>query len=514
MAIHKFYLSPCNRKESGEIKESGQDNPNGYSEFLCPDNTVMTGRWHKGDENGKTKYEYAELRLVDENGNLFISPNQRIIVGIPKWSTQIKESSGHEFQAPYNQVIVGRRHYGDENGYTQYATATVTVQRDSRNPTVTVVDKTCSDSIKESDGKWFNADSDYIMTGRYHEGDENGETYYISGRLEIDCSEVDKELYAYRVDDVQKGFNELPNKGTKEVFKMGNYFDGRIGHIQGYTQYEHDKKMHYIFTRNETKNDYGYILMTYSVDSNKIIDIRMPKGYNHPAGIQCIGQYLFVPCEKGDKSSVFIYDLLELDAMKGGECTKNLHLKKIDFNHRAGCVGITDYVSNGKHYYLMVLGANEVYHTYRAEIDEEKLKNDFASIDFEEMGSFTLDKVSIPNPKDGKSLKEEKIDCQGIGLVTDSSDGAVYMVAPVLWNDNIDWVYLFKLSIIKDNISATLVSSRKMEVDATQKDKLVSVHYRWGAGIRIRTNNLLVVLATARNINEENYNIETNHWNH
>lgn len=44
------------------MKESG-------SYFLCPTNAVMTGRYHSGDENGQTQYEYATLKAVDEEGN-------------------------------------------------------------------------------------------------------------------------------------------------------------------------------------------------------------------------------------------------------------------------------------------------------------------------------------------------------------------------------------------------------------------------------------------------------------
>jgi hypothetical protein len=34
---------------SSEIKESN-------SQFVCSENQILNGRWHKGDENGKTKY--------------------------------------------------------------------------------------------------------------------------------------------------------------------------------------------------------------------------------------------------------------------------------------------------------------------------------------------------------------------------------------------------------------------------------------------------------------------------
>lgn len=55
---------------SPEFRESGLDKIEGthvtandkrYIYFTCPINTVMTARWHDGDENGKTKYQCATL---------------------------------------------------------------------------------------------------------------------------------------------------------------------------------------------------------------------------------------------------------------------------------------------------------------------------------------------------------------------------------------------------------------------------------------------------------------------
>lgn len=513
MAIHKYYLSPCNRRYSEIMQESGKDNPKGRSEFVCHGNTVLTGHWHEGDENGKTQYQYAELELVDENGNKVTEPDLEIIVGDYKWSEFIKESSGVTFIAPDNQVIVGRLHLGDENGDTQYATAPVTVKRGSNNPTVTVVNLKWSEQIKASKSD-FKTDAGYVMVGHRHVGDENGNTIYMSGRLGIDCDETNKELYAYRVNDVETAFKNLPQDGILETFEHIIYFKS-IGaeHIQGYTQYQRDGIMYYIFTHH-TGGDYGYIMITYGTDCTGEVVIRTPKGYSHPAGIQCVGKYLFVPCEKDGKSSVFIYDLHKLDTMGKGKYIENQHIKKIDFNHRAGCVGITDYVRNGKHYYLMLLGANETYHVYRAEIKEDELKNDFASVDFKELNSFELKGIKIKELQDDGTTKEEtrKIDCQGIGLVTDNIDETVYMVAPIMWNSNCDWLYLFKLNIDEDVVSATPILGRHMISHGGLAGE-AGIHYRWGAGIRVKPNNRLVVLTTARNtLPEPDANLDTNFW--
>ena len=57
MADKKFYIVPNRRTVTSGMKESG-------SYFLCPTNAVMTGRYHSGDENGQTQYEYATQKTM------------------------------------------------------------------------------------------------------------------------------------------------------------------------------------------------------------------------------------------------------------------------------------------------------------------------------------------------------------------------------------------------------------------------------------------------------------------
>lgn len=110
MANPKFCIIPNKRTVTSRMKESG-------SYFLCPTNTVMTGRYHTGDENGQTQYEYATLKAVDENGNLVAGI---ITVEDVKWDTSIKESSGAGYNAPAGRVIVGRQHRGDSHALEYY----------------------------------------------------------------------------------------------------------------------------------------------------------------------------------------------------------------------------------------------------------------------------------------------------------------------------------------------------------------------------------------------------------
>jgi hypothetical protein len=90
---------------SGEIKES-----DGTS-YLCPTDKVMTGRQHQGDENGKTKYQCSPLSY--QGRAVPVNPNAG------SWSAEIVESTS-QFVCPDNQILNGRYHKGDENGKTKY----------------------------------------------------------------------------------------------------------------------------------------------------------------------------------------------------------------------------------------------------------------------------------------------------------------------------------------------------------------------------------------------------------
>jgi len=161
------------------------------SEFLCPSDTVMTGRSHTGDENGTTTYEYASLKATLD-GKTVVG---KITVEDVQWETFSKaESNGLMYDAPVGRVIVGRKHSGDENGETRYATGVV---KFNGHPTE-IRNYAISEAKTEAGGwNWFVAPSDAVITGRHHYGDENGNTYYCYGK--IYCDTTAKKETRFRV---------------------------------------------------------------------------------------------------------------------------------------------------------------------------------------------------------------------------------------------------------------------------------------------------------------------------
>lgn len=169
ISYSQYSIVPNIRTQTGNYSESS-------SYFLCPAGTVMTGRYHSGDENGTTRYEYATLKAINSLGQ---AVSGTITVEDVRWETSFKESSGSGFSAASNRVIVGRQHYGDENGQTVYATALVKFNAQATQ-TPNYVN---SSSIRESSWNWYITPTNNVVVGRYHSGDENGYTYYRSATI-------------------------------------------------------------------------------------------------------------------------------------------------------------------------------------------------------------------------------------------------------------------------------------------------------------------------------------------
>lgn len=128
----------------------------------CPTDQVLLGRAHYGDENGTTTY-YCGLILID---------GQQVQVSAPTWSDSQRESNS-AFAAPHNQALVGRLHTGDEHGSTRYATASMTLS--GRTVNLSSYRWTLNQIESNSYSK---AGVGEVMVGRQHSADENGPTSY------------------------------------------------------------------------------------------------------------------------------------------------------------------------------------------------------------------------------------------------------------------------------------------------------------------------------------------------
>lgn len=290
-----------------------------------------------------------------------------------------------------------------------------------------------------------------------------------------------EDMSAYRLDDAVLSLDKLETEGVYEKIKGLEYFSNLgIEHVQGYTQYEKDGNLHLLFTHN-TVGHYGYILhsINFSEDTKSF---RSPFGWRHPAGIQCLGQYLFVPCEEGTEAKIFVYDVLR-------NMTK---VKVLRCSHRAGCLGVTDFKRGDDTYILLLVGDQQVYYAYVA-----KKCTLMKDLNFEPFGK--IDIGSNRTKEDDDFFDKEPVNCQGFGLVTDKNEEA-HMLA-LMTHSCEDKVYMLKINI--DIANKSISYNTETSTHLINKGGIVGdygSHFRWGAGIRVTPTKQLVILATSRNI--------------
>jgi hypothetical protein len=317
----------------------------------------------------------------------------------------------------------------------------------------------------------------------------------------------------YKVDNIEQVLNLMNKSGTLHVFggHVGGLpaLDTGASHVQGVARY----RDYLIMTHNSEAAamsshigieppfcDYGSIVII-NEKSNKVlyrIDTS-DKGYNHPGGIQQIGDYLAVALEKTlenkRESCIRFYDLSKMSDNQPPILLKKPSIYRT--GKKAGSVGITTFRKNGIEYFFVVVNDNGNVDFY---MSNGKSLSDF-QCEFGLVGSTT-----------------ESADSQSMCLVTDkleniyligfkSKDSDDEMLGQRLPGE--DWADLYLVDA--KNYSIQKINSYQFFSKYTINRPGLGVHFRYGAGIQIVSPQQINVLATRRNFSKarDNY-METN----
>lgn len=174
------------------IVESGKGNifNNGTSSYEAIFGCVIVGRKHTGDENGLTYYLTGKPKIFDVD--LRNEVHEVRFAVFDRHNSDSFKQSNLNFTCEGNNVIVGRTHTGDENGFTTFVYAELAVQKNNPfgkyNYSIGVVEPKdpllFEESIKiakESNGEWaLSKLGEYYlpMVAMSHSGDENGTSTY------------------------------------------------------------------------------------------------------------------------------------------------------------------------------------------------------------------------------------------------------------------------------------------------------------------------------------------------
>jgi hypothetical protein len=111
--IGTFFEQGKKRHVSPEIEESAG------IEFVCPDDHFIVARFHFNDENGQTQYRCANII-----GGYYGRYELRTVSST--WSALMNERDSN-YTCPENELLTGRMHAGDENGRTKYQCSSLAV---------------------------------------------------------------------------------------------------------------------------------------------------------------------------------------------------------------------------------------------------------------------------------------------------------------------------------------------------------------------------------------------------
>lgn len=163
---------------------------NGTSSYEAKNGCVIVGRKHAGDENGYTYYLTGKPKIFDVD--LCNEVDEVRFAVFDRHNSDSFKQSNLNFTCEGNNVIVGRTHTGDENGFTTFVYAELAVKKvnliGKYNYSIGVVEPKDSllfeESIKiakESNGEWaLSKLGEYYlpMVAMSHSGDENGTSTY------------------------------------------------------------------------------------------------------------------------------------------------------------------------------------------------------------------------------------------------------------------------------------------------------------------------------------------------
>ena len=140
------------------------------------------------------------------------------------------------YKAKNGCVIVGRKHAGDENGYTYYLTGKpkifdVDLCNEVDEVGIAVLDRHTTDSFKQSNLN-FTCEGNNVIVGRTHTGDENGVTTFVYAELAVKkVNPIGRYNYSIGVVEPKKPllFEESikiakESNGEWALSKLGEYY--------------------------------------------------------------------------------------------------------------------------------------------------------------------------------------------------------------------------------------------------------------------------------------------------
>lgn len=270
--------------------------------------------------------------------------------------------------------------------------------------------------------------------------------------------------------DVPRAFKQVGRDGRLHQFQGEPWVPNMVeSHVQGIARYGD----HYYLTHNNKGYAKGFLLV---MDGERIIAKQdtPTEHYNHPGGIQIIGDFLTMSLENSDASSSFV----RFYSLKDPTRPELLTTAIVRKDKGCGAAGITSYARNGAEYYLVAAydnGKTDFYESNGRRLGDPELA-------FHEVGSDQLPNTAFSE----------------LCLVT-QADGQIYGVG--FWvNGDVSYEdRCTLLSYDRNTSTMAVVDVRHMYTELGGVTGIAGVHFRWGAGLELTSNTAMDFYATQRN---------------
>jgi hypothetical protein len=270
--------------------------------------------------------------------------------------------------------------------------------------------------------------------------------------------------------NVPHAFKQVGKDGSLHQFQGEPWVPDMLGsHVQGIARHGD----YYYLTHNNKGYSKGFLLV---MDSERMIaELDTPtEHYNHPGGIQIIGDFLTMSLENSDASSSFVR-FYSLQDPKRPELLSTMIVRQ---NKGCGAVGITSYTRGGAGYYLVAAydnGKTDFYESNGKRLGDPELA-------FHEVGSDSLKNTGFSE----------------LCLVT-QADGQIYGVGFWVQGDASYEDHCTLLSYDPSTRTMAFVDDRHMYTKMGGVVGIAGVHFRWGAGLALTSNTAMDFYATQRN---------------
>lgn len=281
-------------------------------------------------------------------------------------------------------------------------------------------------------------------------------------------------------------FKGIARDGEKREMK-GGPVPGTIieSHVQGGVRYKTDNNGYFIATHNNKGHEFGWLVF-HDLSTFKTVNlwkITNAKNYNHPGGLQTIGDYLALAIEKSDykKSKILFYDISAVNSDNG---PRPLGFSIEMNNNGTGCVGIVDIdLNENEMVYYVVAHSGGVNRLFRSNLLSKNTETIEDISSFSYIGEFPTYKF------------------QGIGLLSDLNNNVklVGFRSKGEGTSYKDYVHLYSITITEESINSALKATEHIKTKHGGIIGIDGVHCRWGSGLEVRGERDIRYWVTQRN---------------